>query len=109
MFIVIHRQNRREPCDVLRLCRRVFADEEAANDFAWRKARSGALIIRRVNGQTEARYGNKPSSPHRCAWMPLTRYRRVQGDPWGEHTIGIPLDILYAVAETPRLRCNSEG
>lgn len=104
MIVVIHRNNRREPWNALRLCRKEFAAEDRAEEYACARARSGALMMRRQNGQWEARYacrlcvrGKHIGDVNHRRWKPIEEFRCVEGDPWGEHTVCIPLDILLVV------------
>lgn len=103
-IIVIHRANRREPWNGLRLCRQTFASETEAEEYGWRRARAGALMLRRFGREWRGRFPCRHCSRGRggnhgaCReWKPLTAFRCVQGDPWGEHTVGLPLDILAIV------------
>ena len=108
MIMVIHRPNRRGPHDAPRLCRSLFADEASANEFAWRRARAGAVILRRRCWIWECAFGSRHGVPF---FRPIDLMLRVIGDPWGDHTVEMPADVQAVIDEFKPLRvlCRDNG
>lgn len=117
--VVIHRENKRAPVSAMRLCKLEFATEQEAEEYAWRKSRAGAIMLCHTGGEWRGRFpcrlcrGSLPDHPahgHCRLWKPLSAFRTIEGDPWGEHTIGIPLDILRVICgPLPAVTFTAEG